>query len=311
MAFNDLYPIKIYSGNNTIGRLNSSRRKLANRIISDQGNGFQNILAGFRTRNSNNIRWGFETTSNKTRGLTIADYRTRPVISKSRCRPQLKPPTAELKNTVTNRFSERRTPAAIHKEPLRNPCLSGQDLKKVEFVESTTTRKAGGLDFTARGGKRQGHAVPQSLRVWKTQIPDKTANQQPAILTNRQIIAQNVQKAAAKYSLPPALINAVIRAESNFKAKAVSSAGAQGLMQLMPATAKELGVKNSFDIAQNIDGGAKYLRKMLDRFGGNVRTALAAYNAGPGTVIKYNGRVPYAETRQYVKRVLRFSKQMA
>ena len=269
MAFSDLYPIKIYSGNNTIGRLNSSRRKLANRILSNQGNGFQNILAGFQTQNSNNL--------NKTRGLTIADYRTRPVISKSRCRPQHKPATAELKNTVTNRFSEHRTPAAINKEPLRNPSLSGQDLKKVEFVE----------------------------------IPDKTANQQQAILTNRQIIAQKVQKAAAKYNLPPALINAVIRAESNFKAKAVSSAGAQGLMQLMPATAKELGVKNPFDIEQNIDGGAKYLRKMLDRFGGNVRKALAAYNAGPGTVIKYNGRVPYPETRQYVKRVLRFSRQMA
>ncbi len=266
MAFSDLYPIKNYSGNNTIGRLNSSRRKLANRILSNQGNGFQNILAGFQTQNSY-----------KTRGLTIADYRTRPVISKSRCRPQLKPAPAELKNTVTNRFSEHRTPAAINKEPLKNHSLSRQDLKNVEFVE----------------------------------IPDKTANQQQAILTNRQIIAQNVQKAAAKYNLPPALINGVIRAESNFKVKAVSSAGAQGLMQLMPATAKELGVKNSFDIAQNIDGGAKYLRKMLDRFGGNVRKALAAYNAGPGTVIKYNGRVPYPETRQYVRRVLRFSRQVA
>ncbi len=77
----------------------------------------------------------------------------------------------------------------------------------------------------------------------------------------------------------------------------------------MPATAEELGVTDSFDINQNIDGGAKYLRQMLDRFGGNVRKALAAYNAGPGTVIKYNGRVPYPETRQYVNRVLRFSGQ--
>ena len=131
----------------------------------------------------------------------------------------------------------------------------------------------------------------------------------PVTLTDRQIIAQNVEKAAAKYKLSPKLINAVIRAESNFKVRAISSAGAQGLMQLMPATAKELGVENPFDIEQNIDGGAKYLRKMLDRFGGNLRKALAAYNAGPGTVIKYNGRVPYPETRQYVSRVLQFSRQ--
>jgi soluble lytic murein transglycosylase-like protein len=133
---------------------------------------------------------------------------------------------------------------------------------------------------------------------------------QPVASTDRQMIEQTVKEAAAKYNLPPELIKAVIRAESNFNADAVSSAGAQGLMQLMPATARELGVKNSFDIEQNIDGGAKYLRKMLDRFGGSVRKALAAYNAGPGTVIKYNGRVPYPETRQYVTRVLRFSRQM-
>jgi hypothetical protein len=311
MTFSDLDSIKNYTGTNTIGRLSGSRRNLANRILSNRGNGFQNILAGFQTQNSH-----------KTRGLTIVDYRARPVISKSRCRPQLKPATVELKNKVTNRFSEHRTPAVINKEPLKNHSLSGQDLKNVEFVkkqdktanqpkvESTTTRTAGGLDFTAIGGKRQGREVPQSLPVkpdakfrlggiWKTQ------------LTEHQIIDQNVQKAAAKYDLSPDLIRGVIRAESNFKVKAVSSAGAQGLMQLMPATAKELGVKNSFDIAQNIDGGAKYLRKMLDRFGGNIRKALAAYNAGPGTVIKYNGRVPYPETRQYVRRVLRFSRQMA
>ena len=272
MAFNDLHSIKNYTGNNALRRLNGTRRNLVNRISSNAGNRFQNILAGFQTHQSDNIRSGF-----KTRGLTITDYRARPVISKSRCRPPLKPASAELKNTVTNRFSEHRAPSVINKEPSKNHSLSGQDLKNAEFVE----------------------------------IPEKTANQQQAILTNRQIIAQNVQKAATKYNLPPELIKGVIRAESNFKVKAISSAGAQGLMQLMPATAKELGVNNPFDIEQNIDGGAKYLRKMLDRFGGNVRTALAAYNAGPGTVIKYNGRVPYPETRQYVRRVLRFSRQMA
>jgi soluble lytic murein transglycosylase-like protein len=266
MAFNDLHSIKNYTGYNTLRRLNDSRRNLANRISSNTGNRFKNILTAFQSANSDN----------KTRGLTIADYRTRPVISKSRCRQQPEPATAKLKNTVTNRFSGHETPAAIKKDPLKNASLCGQDSKHVNFVEN----------------------------------PDRTAHHPKVKLTQQEIIDQNVQKAAAKYDLSPDLIRGVIRAESNFKVKAISSAGAQGLMQLMPATAKELGVNNPFDIAQNIDGGAKYLRKMLDRFGGNVRTALAAYNAGPGTVIKYNGRVPYPETRQYVKRVLRFSKQM-
>jgi soluble lytic murein transglycosylase-like protein len=76
-------------------------------------------------------------------------------------------------------------------------------------------------------------------------------------------------------------------------------------MQLMPATAKELGVDDPFDVRQNINGGAGYLRQMLDRFGGDVRLALAAYNAGPGTVEKYNGKVPYRETQDYIERVLK------
>jgi soluble lytic murein transglycosylase-like protein len=105
------------------------------------------------------------------------------------------------------------------------------------------------------------------------------------------------------------LIKGVIRAESNFQVDAVSRAGAQGLMQLMPGTAKELSVTRPFDIDQNIDGGTRYLRKMLDSFGGDVKLALAAYNAGPGTVRKYAGNVPYQETTQYINRVLRFSEQ--
>ena len=125
----------------------------------------------------------------------------------------------------------------------------------------------------------------------------------------RYKIEKSIQKAARKYNLSPGLIRGVIQAESNFKVDAVSRAGAQGLMQLMPATAKELGVTEPLDIEQNIDGGAHYLRKMLDRFGGDVKLALAAYNAGPGTVRKYAGNVPYRETIQYVDRVLRFSAQ--
>lgn len=124
-------------------------------------------------------------------------------------------------------------------------------------------------------------------------------------------ISESIQAAADKYNLPAGLIRSVIRAESNFQPDAVSRAGAQGLMQLMPATARELGVDDAFDIEQNIDGGARYLRQMMDMFGGNLKRALAAYNAGPGTVRRYNGNVPYRETRNYVSKVLAFSKQYA
>ena len=147
---------------------------------------------------------------------------------------------------------------------------------------------------------------PNGTAVSKTD--PSTPRPQTAHLSDNGTIEQSIRKAAAKYNLPGALIKAVIKAESNFDTTAVSSAGAQGLMQLMPATAEELGVNNSFDIEQNIDGGSHYLRKMLDKFGGNTKLALAAYNSGPGTVQKYNGKVPYPETQDYVKRVMRFSK---
>jgi soluble lytic murein transglycosylase-like protein len=120
----------------------------------------------------------------------------------------------------------------------------------------------------------------------------------------KETIEKCIQEAAQKYDLPPGLIKAVIKAESGFRIDAVSVAGAQGLMQLMPATAKDLGVTNPFDIRQNIDGGARYLRQMFDLFEGDTRLALSAYNAGPGNVQKYGGEVPFPETRRYVARVL-------
>jgi soluble lytic murein transglycosylase len=117
-----------------------------------------------------------------------------------------------------------------------------------------------------------------------------------------------IDDTALKYQLDPALIRAVVKAESDYDPKAVSSAGALGLMQLMPGTAQDLAVKNPFDPEENVRGGVQYLRYLLDRFDGDTSLALAAYHAGEQNVDRHNGIPPIEATRTYVKRVLNFHK---
>ena len=214
----------------------------------------------------------------KSGGLKITDYLARPVHAKYKFKLRPAAPPAEKNITNIDKFPQQPILSSTG-ETAKNPAT--QPLAKIKDISKSRP-------FTSRLTEEQ------------------------TVSRERRKIKTSILKAAQKYDLPVNLIKSVIRAESNFQIKAVSHAGAQGLMQLMPATARELGVKNPFNIEQNIDGGARYLRKMLDSFGGDLKLALAAYNAGPEAVIKYGGKIPpYRETQQYVNRVLRFTRQMA
>lgn len=144
------------------------------------------------------------------------------------------------------------------------------------------------------------HFVSQYARSGKSRGPRSTA---PAISPQ---IAAAIRDASRLHRVPEQLIHAVVRAESAYNPHAVSRAGARGLMQLMPGTASDLQVRNSFDVRENIDGGTRYLRQMLDANRQNIPLAVAAYNAGPEAVRRFGGIPPYRETRNYVDRVMSY-----
>lgn len=150
----------------------------------------------------------------------------------------------------------------------------------------------------------QGSPSALTSKPFTTQTPSGASSLMTAeALANRQKIEVMIREVSGRYNVDPALIRAVIETESHWNSKAVSSKGALGLMQLVPETARQLGVQNAFDPKQNLDAGVRYLQTLLQRYNGDLDRALAAYNAGPGAVDRARGVPRYRETREYVQKV--------
>jgi Rod binding domain-containing protein len=187
--------------------------------------------------------------------------------------------------------------------------LTGEELPKARIIQPV---KTAAVDFSTQQLPERKLPIenPQSnVEITKKVIVEQTGNFLDKVKNRLEVYDSIIDSASEKFGVPKELIKAVITAESAGHNHAKSKVGAKGLMQLMDGTARELGVTDSYDPAQNIYGGTLYLRRMLDKFGNNQEHALAAYNAGPGNVQKYGGIPPFRETESYVKKVNKYLHQ--
>jgi soluble lytic murein transglycosylase-like protein len=157
-------------------------------------------------------------------------------------------------------------------------------------------------ELVVRGSKKSSSRPSSSKKGSRTTAPSSSRSKDPARYSRYDGL---IDEAARLYQLPESFIRAVMRVESDFNPTVISRAGAMGLMQLMPMTARSMGVSDPFDVRQNIHGGARYLRILANRFRGDLVLTVAAYNAGEAAVEKYDGIPPYKETQRYVRRVLK------
>lgn len=218
---------------------------------------------------------------------------------------------AALNNQV-DYINRNEKPASLNPIDTIYPANNPNTIQSFEnILQSTTKSNFGSLLLGPQSMKVNANLVKntpaQSLTNALSEISGTGAVNPAAdvsVSASKSQILSMISKISEKHGVDEKLVKAVIKQESGFNPSATSKAGAMGLMQLMPATAKHLGVKDAYNPVQNVEGGVKYLKSMLNKYNGNIILALAAYNAGPGAVDKYSGVPPYQETQNYVKNIL-------
>ncbi|MEL6178172.1 MAG: lytic transglycosylase domain-containing protein [Myxococcota bacterium] len=211
---------------------------------------------------------------------------------------------------ITDGLTPQRAAADIYtyRKPDGSLVVSTTPRKGLTLVEHI--RDDSGSDNSGGGGRRKKVSAKhqRSREIAEQRLARSTAKRRAPVANRENMYDDYIREAAQTYQIPFAFIKGVIKVESNFYPTVISRTGAMGLMQLMPATADYLGVKDAFDPRQNIFGGAKLLRLLTNRYNGDINLLLSAYNAGEGAVDRYDG-IPYTKTREYVRRVYQHYKR--